>query len=137
MSAAEQFFDTNVLLYLFSGDSAKADRAEDVLSQGGHISVQVLNEFASIATRKLKMSHAEVREALTPIREVCTVNPLSEETHELGLLLAERYQLSIYDAMIAASALEAGCMTLLSEDFQDGQVVDRKLRVRNPFVDAQ
>lgn len=137
MSAAEQFFDTNVLLYLFSGDSSKADRAEDILSKGGHISVQVLNEFASIATRKLKMSHAEVREALTPIREVCTVVPLTEETHERGLQLAERYRLSIYDAMVAASALEVRCKTLLSEDFQDGQVIDRTLRVRNPFVDRQ
>jgi predicted nucleic acid-binding protein len=134
MSAAEQFFDTNVLLYLLSEDTAKADRAENVLSEGGHISVQVLNEFASIATRKLKMSHAEVREVLAPIREVCTVNPLTEATHTLGLQLAERYQLSIYDAMIAASALAAGCKTLLSEDFQNGQVIDRTLRLSNPFV---
>jgi predicted nucleic acid-binding protein len=134
MSAAERFFDTNVLLYLLSDDTAKADRAEDLVSEGGHISVQVLHEFASIATRKLKMSHVEVREVLAPIREVCTVNPLTEETHVLGLQLAERYQLSIYDAMIAASALAAGCNTLLSEHVQNGLVIDRTLRLRNPFL---
>jgi predicted nucleic acid-binding protein len=134
MSVVEQFFDSNVLLYLLSGDDAKADKAEDLISQGGHISVQVLNEFASIAIRKLKMTHAEVREALAPIRAVCEVHPLTEETHDLGLQLSERHQLSFYDAVIAASALVAGCKTLLSEDMQDGQIIDRKLRIRNPFA---
>jgi predicted nucleic acid-binding protein len=134
MRVAEQFFDSNILLYLLSGDAAKADKAEEVISQGGHISVQVLNEFASIATRKLKLTHAEVREVLAPVRAICKVNPLSEETHDLGLQISERYQLSIYDAMIAASALAAGCKTLLSEDMQDGQIIDRKLRIQNPFT---
>jgi len=134
MRVAEQFFDSNILLYLLSGDDAKADKAEEVVSQGGHISVQVLNEFASIATRKLKLTHAEVREVLAPIRTICNVNPLTEEAHDLGLQISERYQLSIYDAMIAASALVAGCKILLSEDMQDGQIIDRKLRIRNPFA---
>lgn len=134
MSVAEQFFDTNVLLYLLSSNDARADKAEELISQGGHISVQVLNEFASVATRKLKMTHTELREVLAPIRTVCEVSPLTEETHDLGLRLSERYQLSIYDAMIAASALMVGCKTLLSEDMQDGQIIDRKLRIRNPFA---
>lgn len=134
MSVAEPFFDTNILLYLLSGDAVKADRAETCLAQSGHISVQVLNEFASIAMRKLKMSHAEVREVLAPIRVVCTVEPLTEETYDLGLQIAERYRLSIYDAMIAASAIIAGCKTLISEDLQDGLLIDRKLHVHNPFV---
>lgn len=135
MSVSEPFFDTNVLLYLLSGDDTKADKVEELLSQGGYISVQVLNEFASIATRKLKMSHAEVREFLSPIRAILQVNSLAAETHDLGLRLSERYQVSIYDAMIVASALLAGCKTLLSEDMQDGQVIDRTLRICNPFSD--
>ena len=56
MSAADCFFDTNVLLYLLSKDAAKADRAEALLATGGIVSVQVLNEFASVATRKLAMT---------------------------------------------------------------------------------
>ncbi|MCX7180279.1 MAG: PIN domain-containing protein [Proteobacteria bacterium] len=133
MSVAEQFFDTNVLLYLLSNDEAKADIAEELVAKGGHISVQVLNEFASVAMRKLGMPYDEAREALATIRAVCVVNPLTEETHDLGLDLAKRYQLSVYDAMIAASALIADCKTLLSEDMQDGLLINRKLRVKNPF----
>lgn len=55
-------------------------------------------------------------------------------THEAGVALARRYQLSVYDAMIAAAALEAGCTTLLSEDFSAGRRFGGRLRVRNPFV---
>ena len=55
MSAADVFFDTNVLLYLLSDDATKADRAESLLASGGTISVQVLNEFASVAAGKLAM----------------------------------------------------------------------------------
>ena len=64
MSAADRFFDTNVLLYLLSADTAKADRAEAALSGGGVVSVQVLNEFASVTSRKLNMPVAETRESL-------------------------------------------------------------------------
>ena len=133
MSAAERFLDTNVLLYLLSGDESKADRAESELNAGGVVSVQVLNEFVSVASRKLRMSIAEIREVLATIRAVCTIVPVSEETHDLGLQAAERYGLSIYDAMIVASALLAGCKTLVSEDMQDGQILEAKLRVWNPF----
>lgn len=134
MKIADQFFDSNVVLYLISGDDVKADQAEELISQGGHISVQVLNESASIANSKLKMRHDEVREVLTALRAICQVNPLTEETHDLGMKIAERYQLSIYDAMIAASALAAGCSTLFSEDMQDGLVINQNLRVKNPFA---
>jgi predicted nucleic acid-binding protein len=133
MSAAERFFDTNVALYLLSGDDARADRAEKELSAGGVVSVQVLNEFASVASRKLKMSIAEIREVLATIRAVCTIVPLSEETHDLGLQVADRYGLSVYDATIVAAALLAGCKTVVSEDMQDGQVVEERVRIRNPF----
>ncbi len=134
MRGTESFFDTNILLYLLSGENDKADRAEAVLAQGGTISVQVLNEFAAVATRKIGLSYAEIREVLEPIRAVCAVVPLALETHELGLHIAERYRFSIYDALIVAAALLAGCGTLYSEDLQDGQSIDGRLVVRNPFA---
>lgn len=133
MSATERFLDTNLLLYLLSGDPLKADRAEELLSASGVISVQVLNEFASVAARKLKMPIAEIREVLAVIRAVCRVVPVSEQTHDMGLQLAERYRLSIYDSMILAAAQLAGCTLVLSEDMQDGQIFDEGLEVRNPF----
>lgn len=133
MSGAEVFFDTNVVLYLLSADAAKADRAEELLAIGGMISVQVLNEFSSAASRKLGMTWAEIREVLAQVRVVCPVEPMSADTHDKALHLAERYGLSIYDALIVATALLSGCTTLYSEDMQDGQVFERQLTIRNPF----
>jgi len=127
------FFDTNVLVYIASGDAAKADRAERIVAAGGAISVQVLNELANVARRKMKMSWADANAFLTTLRGLLTVHPLTLETHEKGLELAERYRLSTYDAMIAASALHAGCDTLWSEDMQHGMTIERGLRVVNPF----
>lgn len=133
MSGAEFFFDTNVILYLLSADAAKADRAEELLAIGGIISVQVLNEFAAAASRKLGMTWPEIREVLAQVRVVCPVEPVTVDTHDKALQVAERYGIPIYDALIVAAALMAGCTTLYSEDMQDGQVIERHLTIRNPF----
>ncbi|HJT51663.1 MAG TPA: PIN domain-containing protein [Nitrosospira sp.] len=134
MKEGRAFIDTNVLLYLLSGNELKAGRAEELVATKGIISVQVLNEFASVATRKLKMSWPEIQEILSQVRKICPVQPVSVEVHDCGLKVAERYGYAVYDAMIIASALLAGCTALYSEDMQDGQVIDGKLSILNPFV---
>jgi predicted nucleic acid-binding protein len=130
---AKPFLDSNVVLYLLSEDPAKADRAESLLNHGAVISVQVLNEVTNVLRRKLKMDWPEIREFLALLRSFVTVEPLSLDVHEQGLRLAERYGFSVYDAMIVAAARLAGSETLMSEDMQDGLVVEGKLRVCNPF----
>ena len=127
------FFDTNVLLYVASADVPKADRAEKLIGEGGTISVQVLNEIANVARRKMRLSWAETRALLGTFRELLPVRPLTIGVHDAGVALAERYGLSVYDAMIAASALDAGCDTLWSADMQDGMVLDGRVRIINPF----
>ena len=133
MSDADPFFDTSVLLYLLSGDTAKADRVETLLSTRGVVSVQVLNEFAVVALRKLKMPLNEIREILETIRAVCAIEPITVETHDRGLAVLERYRFSLYDSMLVATALIAGAKIIYSEDLQHGQVIDDQLRVTNPF----
>jgi predicted nucleic acid-binding protein len=127
------FFDTNVLVYIASDDPVKADRAEAIIGDGGVISVQVLNELTNVARRKMRMPWQDAREFLSMLRDLLTVRPITVETHETGLALAERYNLAIYDAMIAASALDADCDTLWSEDLQHGMAIGEGLRIVNPF----
>jgi predicted nucleic acid-binding protein len=122
-----------VVLYLLSADEKKANRAEAVIGKGATISVQVLNEVANVSRRKLKMSWPETNELLNGLRAVCKIEALTVETHKRGLAVAERYGVSLYDAMIIAAALMAGCKTLSSEDMQDGLKIDRQLQIRNPF----
>lgn len=127
------FIDTNILLYLLSTDTAKAARAEEVVRSGGTISVQVLNEMANVMRRKLSMPWCEANEVLILVRSMCPCEPLTLEVHERGLLVAERYGLSVYDGMIAAVALVSQCDTLYSEDMQHGLLIDGQLRIQNPF----
>lgn len=134
MSEASAFFDTNVLLYLLSADAAKADRAEAVLAEGGCISVQVLNELAAVASRKLGLAWPEIRELLGTAQSLCRVEPLTVATHERGLAICERYGFSVCDSLIVAAALLAGCSLLWTEDLQDGQRIDGQLMVKNPFA---
>jgi predicted nucleic acid-binding protein len=133
MSAVDAFFDTSVLLYLLSSDAAKSDHVETLLADRGTISVQVLNEFAAVAIRKLKMPLPEVREVLDTIRAVCDVETVTVETHDRALAIVERYGFSLYDSLLIAAALIADCNVLYSEDLQHGQLIDRQLRVVNPF----
>jgi predicted nucleic acid-binding protein len=137
MTGADTFFDTNVLLYLLSADTVKANRAEELLAAGGTVGVQVLNEFVSVASRKLRMSWPQIREVLAEVRAVCPVAAMSVDTHERAMQVAERYGFSIYDALIISAALLAGCSTLYSQDMQHGQVIEGQLTIRHPFGAAQ
>lgn len=128
------FIDTNVIVYLASGDPAKADRAEGIVAEGGIVSVQVLNEFVNVARCRMRLSREEIRAFLSGLRALLRVEPLTLAVHETGLRLAERHGLSTYDAMIAAAALCNDCDVLWSEDLQDGMLIDGRLRVANPFV---
>ena len=128
------FFDTNVLLYTIGQHDARTPTAEALLGNGGLISVQVLNELASVAHRKLRMSWPEVTDALGAIRILCpSPIPLTSEMHDAALRLAGQYGFHIYDALIVAAALEEDCTTLYSEDLQSGQVIDGRLAILNPF----
>jgi predicted nucleic acid-binding protein len=127
------FFDTNVILYAFRQGDARSQVAETLLAEGGRISVQVLNEFVSVARRKLNKNWEEVRRALDVLRVFCPQPvSLTIETHERALLLAERYRYSIFDSLILAAAVHSGASTLYSEDMRDGQKIEG-LTIRNPF----
>jgi predicted nucleic acid-binding protein len=126
------FFDSNVILYLLSGDVTKADRAQSLLAAGAVISVQVLNEVTSVCQRKLKMPWAEIDTLLLAVKAACKVVPLTVASHEKAVELAKRYQLSFYDANIVASAIIAGAPALLTEDMHNGLLIDG-LKLQNPF----
>jgi len=134
MSGADDFFDTSVLLYLLSEDDRKADRVEALLQDSGNVSVQVLNEFTAVSRGKLGMSFAETREILATVRAVCRTHPLTLETHERAIEIAERYRFSVHDSVIVASARLAGCKTLYAADLQHLQIIEGQLSIINPFL---
>jgi predicted nucleic acid-binding protein len=129
------FFDTNVLIYSLASGDPRGKRAEQLFLDGGVVSVQVLDEFADVARRKIRMSWNDLKDALKVIRIFCPEPaPVTIDTHDLALRIAEQYQIRIYDALIMASALETNCDVLYSEDLQHGQLIDERVTVRNPFL---
>lgn len=134
----DRFLDTNILVYATLGDKGQDHRsavAKALIEEGAVISVQVLNEFAQVARRKLKRSWAEIASVLDDFCQCLDEpQPLTIHTHAAALKIAERDSFSFYDCLIIASALEAGCSVLLSEDMQTGRVIGGRLMIENPFV---
>ena len=128
------FLDTNILLYAFAENDRRVGVAERIVNEGGAISVQVLNETANILHRKFGFRWERIREILDTVESTCPKPlPLTVKTHILGIEIASRFKLNIYDALIVSSALEAGSPVLYTEDLQHGQVIEG-LRIVNPFV---
>jgi predicted nucleic acid-binding protein len=127
------FFDTNILVYA-QQTGKKGERARALFAEGGKLSVQVLNEFVAVARRKQNRTWSEIAEAIADA--LVLVDPplaLSLDLHIAARTLAESHRMSFYDALIVASAIEAGCDILYSEDMQHGRVLG-ELTIRNPFV---
>lgn len=132
--SAEAFHDTNVVVYAFIEAGRRSALAEELVATGGTVSVQVLNEFVNVARRKHALSWRAIRGSLATLQLACgEPRPLTATTHEAALAIAERYRYRIYDALIIASAAEAGCRTLYSEDLADGQEI-AGVRIVNPFA---
>lgn len=124
------FFDTNLLVYAALQPDPRSERGRGLLARGGVVSVQVLKEFADVAHRELGRPWPEVGQALAAIRALCAPPlPITLATHEAALGIAGRLGYRLYDSLVIASALEAGCVGLLSEDMQ---VVEGRLAIRNP-----
>ena len=130
----DAFVDTNVVVYAFGRTDPRTMPARALLEQGVQLNIQVMNEFVNVATRKLRMPWDEIHDALRIIRIFAgSIRPLDTAVHEAGIAIAERHQYRIYDALIIAAAVEAGCRTLYSEDLANGQTI-RGVRIVDPFA---
>ena len=131
----KSFIDTNVLVYAHDrADEAKHDRALAVLADLSPseliISTQVLNEFYVVTTRPGKelLSRAQAREIVMALSWT-TVEPIDADLVRRAMDL---HALSYWDSLVVAAAARAGCACILTEDLDDGAVVDG-VRVENPF----
>lgn len=132
-----RFLDTNVVLYLYSEDEPEKKAAAVSLARGmerAWVSTQVLSEMANVLRRKHGLDYLNIAAALGEVCAACNVHVVSAETIASALRLGERYRYSYFDSLILAAALECGCDTLCSEDMQNGQIVESRLTIRNPFV---
>ena len=136
MSADRGFIDTNIFVYIYSD----SEKDKGVLCErfiNGYdrfVSTQVLNEFCSVAIKKLAMPVSDVQYAVSEICEGCNLVLVDDDTVQKALDVCEKYKYSYYDSLIIASALESDCKYIISEDLHDRQIVEGKLTIVNPFV---
>lgn len=130
------FLDTNVVVYAFTSDDPRSEKAKALLAAGGIISIQVLNEFVNVSRTKTHRQWDEIEDALGALRVLLAPpRPLTMEVHETAIVVAREYGYHFYDSLIVASALRAGCSLLYSEDFHHGQTIDQ-LTIHNPFLNG-
>jgi predicted nucleic acid-binding protein len=133
------FLDTNIILYaVIATPMVPLDRrteiSEAIISDGGAISVQVLNEFVDVVFSKHRKPWETIGQMLELIHSLCSpVVPLTAHTHAAAVEISKRYGFRIYDSLILAAADEAGCATVYTEDLQHGQVVGG-VTIINPFL---
>lgn len=133
------FLDTNVLVYLYSGDEPeKANIALNCAQEpNAWISTQVLNEISNVMRRKQRLEYSDVLNVVQELQNNFQVTTVTSRTIEQALLLGERYGYSYFDCLMLSSSLEQGCAILYSEDMQHGQVIEGSMRIINPFVERQ
>jgi predicted nucleic acid-binding protein len=132
--AVRAFFDTNVLVYAFSSNDRRKAAAEELLTRGGIIGVQTLNEFVSVAAGKARTPWPAIIVWLEAIQKLCAPPvPLTMAVHRQAIRIAEIYGYQFHDSLMLAAALEASCTIFYSEDLQDGQDIGG-ITIRNPFV---
>ena len=129
------FIDTNIIIYSLGPTSSKAHLAAPLFVDSPSISTQVLSETANVvAYKRLALSLFEIRQLITSLAAMCRVEIISLPTIQSALDVQDRYRFSWYDSLIIASALEAGCEFLYSEDMQNNQVIEGRLQIVNPFI---
>ena len=130
------FIDTNILVYLYS--KTEPQKKQIVLkllsSKNVIISTQVISEFVWVMYRKFGVERENLKiigNRLLEKLEVVSINP---KTVKKALNIFEVYKFSYWDSLIVASALEANCSILYTEDMQDGQIIENRLKIVNPFT---
>ena len=134
----EQFaLDTNILIYLEGNDISKRKIAEILLSYDPVIPAQVISEFINVIRRLRNIPKNQILVETSAIFRNCSIAPIKQSTLDLAKNLIDKYDFQIFDSIVVASALEADCTILYSEDMQHNMYVYQQLKIINPFISNQ
>lgn len=129
------FIDTNILIYLYSEDEpGKKERSLNAISNYDCVtSTQVLNELSNVMLKKFRVLPADLANVIDDIVYYCNVSTIDVGIIKNAIEITNKYKYSFYDSLIISSALDNECRLLLTEDMQNGQVIDGKLTITNIF----
>ena len=129
------FLDSNIILYaLDASDRNRAAVARRLIAARPVISTQILGETANVMLRKLQIPPDKVEAHLRLLERRCVVTVTAPPHYFRAVALHQRYQFSFWDCLVIAAALSAECRILYTEDLQDNQTLEGRLRLLNPFT---
>jgi len=133
MSDKRTFIDSNIILYLFTNNDGRKKIVTSLLNSDYTISTQVVNENVNVCLKKLKLGKEEAYSHGENLLNTFRVVNIFPSTIVAAFDLSKKYGFSFWDSLIVSAALENDCETLLTEDMHDGLVVEKKLKISNPF----
>ena len=130
------FLDTNILVYLYTNTEPfkKFKSGSVILENRCFVSTQSLNEFSNVCIRKLGFDKKLVLQAIEEICTVCNLIAIDIGTIKKSLALSDKYGYAYYDCLMLASAVDEGCSKFITEDMQNGQVIEDCLVIENIFA---
>ncbi|MEI6489543.1 MAG: PIN domain-containing protein [Bacteroidota bacterium] len=128
------FADTNIVIYVFDKKTPKQNKAREIVRNNATISSQVIIESLNVCIRKLKLSKEKANQNSMFLLKCCQYYAIEPSTFITAYFISKKYGYSHLDSLIIASALEANCTILYSEDLQHNQLIEKKLRIVNPFL---
>jgi len=128
------FIDSNIILYLMDNDTHKRSISESILLLNPFISTQVLTEVANVCKRRFKYDKEVILNLWVDLMSDCDFIATTKATFDKSIDLVKKYKFQIFDALIIASALEANCHIIYSEDMQHKMIIEDRLTIINPFI---
>ena len=129
------FIDTNIFVYAHFQDSdKKTNIASELLETLPNLisSTQVLNEYYSVMLKK-KIADNLIQDNIEIIISITDIQVIQIATIRLAHKLKLKYGFSYWDSLILASALEANCQLIYSEDMKHKQIIEGQVQIINPF----
>lgn len=134
MSDSPFFIDTNILVYTIDKHTQKKEIALDLLCRKPIISTQVINELTNVFRKKFSLPYSQITTITENILASSTLFIPTYETIVSAYRIGEKYGYAYYDSLILASALENNCNILYSEDMHNGQLLEKNIKISNPFI---
>jgi predicted nucleic acid-binding protein len=129
------FLDSNIILYLMGEDVSRIEKVETLMQQQPIISTQVVNEVVNVCLRKFSLPVEKTFALANGLLDNCEVVPVDTAIVRSAMNIFLTHKISHWDSLIVAAALQAECKTLYTEDGQHNQIIEKQLRLLNPFVD--
>ena len=130
------FIDTNLWVYLYS-DSVKSSVVADIIDKEFNnivISTQVLTELYNVLTKKKIKTRNDATQIINELSSNFKTSEINTSMVLKATEIANSLQFSIFDSQIIATAIQNNCSILMTEDLQNDQRIESKLRIKNPFI---